>query len=213
MILAQSQHRLAPHWITVVMLIGATVIMLCQWFSTYPPVQELEFFNLFGLEHRRWLVGRRELVHFVGFIGCALFGWSLARSLTISFLRRAQTYMAIIATLWFMLAKYPPNFIGIDLAIVLNSLRDEMLIYGVLVGVGLLVWRLAPRLLKSSESLFVVALVLLTISLAWELVCQPLFGFLRSPDRTGLDAAQIIIDLLGITVGVLVVKKIRSYER
>lgn len=211
--LVKSSHQSNPALLIASMLVGAVVIILCNCFSNYKPVQDLHFFNLLGLEHRRWSVGRRELVHLVGFIGCALFGWSFMRSMTHRSLRRIQTGVAIFAAVCFLLTKYPFEFIGFDLWGVLFTLKDELLIYSLVVALGLVAYRFAPRILNPIEALRTVGGAMLVISLGWELICQPVFGTYRAPDRTGLDAAQIIFDVLGITLGVLVMQGLCSLDK
>jgi hypothetical protein len=96
----------------IAMLMGGIIIAACQWFSDYAPVQELHFFNLSDQENRQWSVGRRELVHLVGFVGCVLFGWSFARSITIKLLRTIHICCAVIAAAGIYLAVKPFDAIG-----------------------------------------------------------------------------------------------------
>lgn len=185
---------------------GGAIIAICQWFSAYGPVQELHFFNLFGFENRRWSIGRRELVHSVGFVGCVLFGWSFARSMTIKLLRKIHVTAALISIAGIYLAANPRNFMGDAVWDFLLSSHGGMKIYCGLVVLGLIAHRWTPRLLGDEESIRLTVISMLVISLGWELICQPIFHTYRAPNRTGLDAAQILCDLVGIGTGLIITR-------
>lgn len=194
------------------MLVGTIIVAVCQWFSVYDRVQDLHFFNLFGWENRRWSIGRRELVHLIGFIGCILFGWSFARSMSIERLRVMYGLVALLATAYVHLATSAPSAIRFEIWGSDTPARVVIAIdcFLVVVMMGLLAAWLTPRLLNHREALQITVIVTLAISLGWEFICQPMFGTFRASDRTGLDAAQILCDLLGIGLGVLVTRHFQA---
>ena len=187
--------------LSLCLILGVTIVLASQWFSEHAIVEDRFPLKFLGLNSREWAFGRREYVHLAGFIGCFLFGWSFIESFRFKLARYAHACLAGLAVLWTGLNYLPPDSIPESLY---HSYGREVIAIGFYGGLILvLLWldkkRTTP--VYPLGSLLFVTAAATTVSLGWELICQPFFSINRAPDRTGVDWAQVIFDVISIGTG------------
>ncbi|MEU2185313.1 hypothetical protein [Streptomyces thermolilacinus] len=191
-----------PVVLCVCMVIGVAIIWTAQWFNEYPAYKHWHWFNLFGLADKRWSIGRRELVHLAGFIGCILSSWGLIESFKFKYLRVIQGCLAVMALLWAAAHWLEPAFIAYSFH---QFWGDKMSVaqatYGFTVMCLMCLEKWGGTRISALVALQSVTAFAVFISLGWELFCQPLLGLNRTPETTGLDAAQILCDMISISLG------------
>ncbi|MGU3309975.1 hypothetical protein ACLBW8_27365 [Pseudomonas sp. M5A4_2d] len=196
------------------------LIILMHVLSGYPPFKDQYFFQLFGIEGRNWFVGGREAVHFFGFIGCMLFGWSYLYSMTFKGMLKFHFFIIpIVLGFMLVLAKV------VDLGVFPYFFVVSALI-AVVVSVSMVFWMRSPkRSAKYPNMIIWVVPTLGCLSVSWgcEFFWEPALracGWKQSEGITwsqlvGADSpcvwahlrfqwAQIIIDLAAIVVGLLI---------
>jgi hypothetical protein len=80
-----------------------------------------------------------------------------------------------------------------------------------MVVAGLIALHFAPEPLSAGGALRTAVVFTIGISLGWELIYQPIFHAHRAPDRSGLDGAQILCDLLGISAGQIITRHYQAW--
>ncbi|WP_219096208.1 hypothetical protein [Pseudomonas sp. UMAB-40] len=149
-----------------------------------------------------WLYRPRELAHFIGYAGSVMIVWSAMRFYT----TRAALWVpqAIgglgVATLlfYFFGSVAVKELIG---ALVVKALCQLLPLY--LGGCYVMdnVRSLRPGWLKPMPALTASVLLLVSTSLLWEVLVQPLVSVYGGPPRGHVQLAQLTCDFAGIAIG------------
>jgi len=201
-----------------VAIIAFGIIVLMQVLTGYPPFKDQYFFQLFGIEGRNWFVGGREAVHFFGFIGCVLFGWSYVYSMTFKGMLKVHFFILPVL-LMFLLAL--TKFVELNIPYYFFAI---FALIGAVISALMTVWmNSSKRSVKYPKMIIVPTLVCLSISWICEFFWEPTIracGWQQSEGITWallvgenspcvwthlrFQWAQIIIDFAAIVIGLVI---------
>jgi hypothetical protein len=168
--------------------------MLVSSHASFAPVQ------LFQSD--AWLYRPRELAHFIGYAGCVMFVWTAIRFYTTNAARwvpHAVGGLGVATLLLFYFGSVAVKaLIGVVAVKILCNLLPVYLGGCYVMGSAR---RMRPHWLKPMPALTGSVLLLVSISLLWEALIQPLLNVYDGPPRGYVQFAQLTCDFAGVAIG------------
>lgn len=183
--------------------LGAALIISATWFSSYV------VFAPIILSGDEWSFGPREVAHLFGFMGCVLAVWFCGNSFATRSTLFVSLLMGVLGMGMVVLYRYAPreikDLIGPHAA---KTFIELLYYYCVTCLSGCLIrkqthWPFQPR-----RVLIITALVLMLISISWEVCTQPFEHVYHKAPRGYVQFAQVLCDFVGIAIGFRVVNSI-----
>lgn len=188
--------------------LGAALIISASWFSSYV------VFAPIILSGDEWSFGSREVAHLFGFMGCVLAIWFCGNSFATRSTLFVSLLMGVLGMGMVVLYRYAPREIkGLIGPHAAKTFIELLYYYCVAWLSGCLLrkqtlWPFQPR-----RVLIITALVLMLISIGWEIYTQPFEHVYHKAPRGYVQFAQVLCDFVGIAIGFGVVNSvIRRFE-
>lgn len=159
----------------------------------------------------QWQVGPRDIAHMIGLAGFTVTLWYFLRSFTSRLLIVLNIMMAVSAAFSVSLDSAENDWLykiaGISAYELAGNILPIFLLACVLLGLA--AWK-TPRLLGPRSALIFSCLTLVVATAIWEFYVQPFDNVYGAAPRGWIEKAQVVCDLVGIFIGYLIVKTIRT---